>query len=211
MSSSRNAKCLWAIVTGIIVLIIGFTKFIYGAWLVVIFIPFMVKTFKQIKSHYMDMAEQLHLPVSELNPDIEANLKIGKNIVIMPIASPTLLVAETMKYAKSISTDILVINVVTDEATGQKNQAKWQNWNPGVELITIYSPYRMVNRPILNFINEVASKKNPEDFITVLIPEFETKKWWHRVLHNQTGFILRTLLILKENVIVTTIPFHLKK
>ena len=184
-----------AIVTGIIVLIIGFTKFIYGAWLVVIFIPFMVKTFKQIKSHYMDMAEQLHLPVSELNPDIEANLKIGKNIVIMPIASPTLLVAETMKYAKSISTDILVINVVTDEATGQKNQAKWQNWNPGVELITIYSPYRMVNRPILNFINEVASKKNPEDFITVLIPEFETKKWWHRVLHNQTGFILRTLLI----------------
>ena len=200
-----------AIVTGIIVLIIGFTKFIYGAWLVVIFIPFMVKTFKQIKSHYMDMAEQLHLPVSELNPDIEANLKIGKNIVIMIIASPTLLVAETMKYAKSISTDILVINVVTDEATGQKNQAKWQNWNPGVELITIYSPYRMVNRPILNFINEVASKKNPEDFITVLIPEFETKKWWHRVLHNQTGFILRTLLILKENVIVTTIPFHLKK
>ena len=200
-----------AIVTGIIVLIIGFTKFIYGAWLVVIFIPFMVKTFKQIKSHYMDMAEQLHLPVSELNPDIEANLKIGKNIVIMPIASPTLLVAETMKYAKSISNDILVINVVTDEATGQKNQAKWQNWNPGVELITIYSPYRMVNRPILNFINEVASKKNPEDFITVLIPEFETKKWWHRVLHNQTGFILRTLLILKENVIVTTIPFHLKK
>ena len=200
-----------AIVTGIIVLIIGFTKFIYGAWLVVIFIPFMVKTFKQIKSHYMDMAEQLHLPVSELNPDIEANLKIGKNIVIMPIASPTLLVAETMKYAKSISTDILVINVVTDEATGQKNQAKWQNWNPGVELITIYSPYRMVNRPILNFINEVASKKNPEDFITVLIPEFETKKWWHRVLHNQTGFILRTLLILKENVIVTTIPVHLKK
>lgn len=200
-----------AIVTGIIVLIIGFTKFIYGAWLVVIFIPFMVKTFKQIKSHYMDMAEQLHLPVSELNPDIEANLKIGKNIVIMPIASPTLLVAETMKYAKSISTDILVINVVTDEATGQKNQAKWQNWNPGVELITIYSPYRMVNRPILNFINEVASKKNPEDFITVLIPEFETKKWWHRVLHNQTGFILRTLLILKENVIVTTIPFHLEK
>lgn len=200
-----------AIVTGIIVLIIGFTKFIYGAWLVVIFIPFMVKTFKQIKSHYMDMAEQLHLPVSELNPAIEANLKIGKNIVIMPIASPTLLVAETMKYAKSISTDILVINVVTDEATGQKNQAKWQNWNPGVELITIYSPYRMVNRPILNFINEVASKKNPEDFITVLIPEFETKKWWHRVLHNQTGFILRTLLILKENVIVTTIPFHLKK
>ena len=200
-----------AIVTGIIVLIIGFTKFLYGAWLVMIFIPIMVKTFKQIKSHYDDMAEQLHLPISELNPDVEATLKVGKNIVIMPIASPTLLVAETMKYAKSISNDILVINVVTDEATGQKNQAKWRDWNPGVDLITIYSPYRMVNRPIMNFINEVASKKNPEDFITVLIPEFETKKWWHMVLHNQTGFVLRTLLILKENVIVTTIPFHLKK
>lgn len=61
-----------AIVTGIIVLIIGFTKFLFMALVgCCVFIPFMVKTFKQIKSHYMDMAEQLHLPVSELNPDIE--------------------------------------------------------------------------------------------------------------------------------------------
>jgi len=44
-----------------------------------------------------------------------------------------------------------------------------------------------------------------------LIAEFQTKKWWHRLLHNQTGVALRTLLILHEDVIVTTVPFHLKK
>ena len=53
--------------------------------------------------------------------------------------------------------------------------------------------------------------KNPNDYITVIIPEFETRKWWHRFLHNQTGWLLRTLLILRDDVIVTTIPFHLKK
>ena len=53
--------------------------------------------------------------------------------------------------------------------------------------------------------------KNPNDYITIIIPEFETRKWWHRFLHNQTGWLLRTLLILRDDVIVTTIPFHLKK
>ena len=94
---------------------------------------------------------------------------------------------------------------------GVKIEEKWHNWNPGVELVTLYSPYRLVIQPLLDYISQLEHQKQPEDFITVLIPEFQTKKWWHRLLHNQTGWVLRTLLILKENVIVTTVPFHLKK
>ncbi|XER08820.1 Potassium transporter KimA [Sporomusa rhizae] len=93
----------------------------------------------------------------------------------------------------------------------QKVQEKWQQWNPDVELVTIYSPYRLVIGPLVNYVERLERKKEPDDFITVVIPEFETRKWWHRLLHNQTGFILRTLLILNKNVIVTTIPFHLHK
>ena len=64
---------------------------------------------------------------------------------------------------------------------------------------------------MLAYIDELAKEQSPDDYITILIPEFETRKWWHRLLHNQTGLILRTLLILKSNVIVSTVPFHLKK
>jgi len=198
-------------VTGIVVLIIGITKFFYGAWIVLIFIPLMITMFKKIRKHYDDMADQLHLPMEELNPAIAAKIFPGKNIVIVPIASPTSVVAHTLKYAKSISEEVIALHIATDEETGQKIQEKWHNWNPGVQLITLYSPYRLVIQPLIDYVSELAEKKGPNDYITVLIPEFETRKWGHRLLHNQTGWILRTLLILKENVIVTTIPFHLTK
>lgn len=204
-------NALGAVVTGIVVIIIAVTKFFYGAWLVMVFIPLFIIIFRKIHHHYQDMAEQLHLPMEELNPAIAAKIFPGKNIVIVPIASPTAVVAHTLKYAKSISDEVIALHIATDEESSRKVTEKWKCWNPGIKLVTLYSPYRLVIQPLITYISDLAESKETNDYITVLIPEFETRKWWHRLLHNQTGWILRTLLILKENVIVTTIPFHLKK
>ena len=200
-----------AIVTGIVVLIIGISKFTHGAWMVLIFIPLMIFIFKKIKGHYNNMAEQLHLPIEDMNPAFTTEIQGGQNIVIVPISSPTSVIAETLKYAKSIGDDVMAVHIATNEEIGKKVQEKWNCWNPGIKLVTIYSPYRLVVQPLIDFIEELSNEKGPNDYITILIPEFETRKWWHRLLHNQTGLILRTLLILKKNVIVSTIPFHLKK
>ncbi len=199
------------VVTGIVVLIIGITKFSHGAWAVIVFILFMIFIFKKIHSHYRDMSEQLHLPIEEFDPAITTTFNVGKNVVIVPVATPTNIVAQTLKYAKSISKDIIALHIATDEEDAQRVAEKWHNWNPGVELVTVYSPYRLVIQPLLNYISQLEQQKAPEDYITILIPEFQTKEWWHRLLHNQTGWVLRTLLILRENVIVTSVPFHLKK
>jgi len=209
MRATINA--VGAVVTGIVVIIIGITKFSHGAWAVIVFIPFMIFIFKKINSHYKDMSEQLHLPIEDFDPTIATTFKVVRNMVIVPVATPTNIVAQTLKYAKSISQDVVALHIATDEENAQRVAKKWQDWNPGVELVTVYSPYRLVIQPLLNYISELERQKEPEDYITILIPEFQTKKWWHRLLHNQTGWVLRTLLILKENVIVTSVPFHLKK
>lgn len=204
-------NAIGAIVTGIVVLIIGISKFFYGAWLVLIFIPIMILVFKKIKGHYTDMAEQLHLPNEQMNPALITKIPAGKNIVIVPISSPTSVIAQTLKYAKSIGDNVLAVHVATDEESGKRVRDKWNCWNSGIELITLDSPYRLVLQPLIDYIEALLQEKGPNDYITVLIPEFQTKKWWHRLLHNQTGLILRTLLILKKNVVVATIPYHLKK
>jgi amino acid transporter len=208
---NATINTIGAIVTGIVVLIIGITKFSHGAWLVIVFIPIMIFIFKKIRSHYIDMSEQLHLPIEDFDPAIATTFKVGRNMVIVPVATPTNIVAQTLTYAKSISKDIVALHIATDEVDAQKVTKKWHDWNPGVELVTVYSPYRLVIQPLLDYIIQLERQKEPEDYITILIPEFQTKKWWHRLLHNQTGWVLRTLLILKENVIVTSVPFHLKK
>ncbi|WP_040682870.1 APC family permease [Thermosinus carboxydivorans] len=199
-----------AIVTGTVVLVIAITKFFYGAWLVLIFIPTMIYIFKKVRHHYNDMSEQLQLPPEYTNP---ASLQHpqAKNLIIVPVASITRVVAQSLQYAKTLSPDILAVHIATDDETGRKFKEKWEKWNPDIRLVIIYSPYRLVIKPLLDYIEQLERTKAPSDFITVLIPEFETKKWWHRLLHNQTGWVLRTLLILKENVIVATIPYHLQK
>jgi amino acid transporter len=198
-----------ALATGLVVIIITITKFSHGAWVVLVFIPLMVFIFKKIRAHYDDMAEQLHLPL-EVKLDNDAGL-VRRNYVIVPISSPTRVVYESLKFARTLSKDIIVLHIAKDDDSAARVQAKWQEWNPGMDLEIIQSPYRLTIQPLLDYVEALKKKKNPQDYITVVIPEFETRKWWHRLLHNQTGWILHMMLVIKENVSVTTIPYHLNK
>jgi amino acid transporter len=199
---------LGACTTGLVVLIITITKFLYGAWIILIFVPIMIYIFKKIRAHYDSVANQLRLP-----PECTGKLPVekGKHIVIVPVSTPTRVVFETLKYAKLIGDEVIAVNVSSNnEEQDAKLQEKWRCWEPGIELIMIRSPYRLLLKPIIHFIEKKDREKGPNDYITVVIPEFETRKWWHRLLHNQAGWILRTNLILNENVVVTTVPYHLK-
>jgi hypothetical protein len=169
----------------------------------------MVFVFKKIRSHYDDMAEQLHLPLEE-NVQYDDTLVV-RNYVIVPISSPTRVVYESLKFAKTLSKDIIVLHIAKDEESAAKVQMKWDQWNPGMDLEIIQSPYRLTIQPLLDYVEALKKRKNPQDYITVVIPEFETRKWWHRLLHNQTGWLLHAMLVIKENVSVTTIPYHLNK
>ncbi|MFX4263337.1 APC family permease [Pelotomaculum propionicicum] len=199
-------NCFGAIITGIVVLIIMVAKFLYGAWLILIAIPLIIFIFKRINSHYKDMQSQLALPPYDL-----ITPSGGRNIVIVPIAGVTRVVANTLKYAKEISDQSIAVFVATDKESAKKIEEKWNSWNPGVRLIILYSPYRSIFGPLFRFIAKVESKKGPNDYITILVPEFETHRWWHRLLHNQTGLLLRNLLVFRKNVVVTVVPYQLEK
>ncbi len=199
-----------AIITGIVVAVILVTKFTSGSWIIIIVIPLQVYIFKKIYNHYQDMSEQLvlHQDLLEEHTLSEAS---GKHNVIVPVAGVNRVVANTLTYAKKVSPHVVAFYVATDNESYKRVKTKWELWNPGVDLVAIKSPFRTILRPILQYIDEVQAAGEPDDIITILIPEFETKKWWHRLLHNQTGFILRTVLIMRKNVAVTVVPYHLEK
>ncbi len=196
-----------AIITTIVVGIIIVTKFMHGAWIVIVFLPTMVYIFKKIKEHYNQLAAQLALP----NPIIPDKREKKKNFVIVAVASPNQAVVKTMQYARTISDEITAINVFNDPVKGREIEDKWKQLEPDIKLVTIYSPYRMIIDPILEYVQELEDKKDPNDYITIIIPEFETNKWWHRLLHSQTAIVLRERLILNKDVIVTTIPYHIEE
>lgn len=200
---------LGAAVTGIVVVVIAVTKFFHGAWIVIVFIPIMIAIFKAIKNHYINTASQLHMsPIDFTN---RVKMHQAKNLVVVPVSGITTIVADSLRYAKSMGGDVIALYVYTSEEEKQKFEDKWKELELDIELQMIYSPYRSIVSPLLGYVSELEMQKCIYDYITIIIPEFETKEWWHRFLHNQMGWILRTLLILRENVVVSTIPYHFRK
>ncbi len=197
-----------ACVTGIVVVVIATTKFIHGAWIVMVFIPAMIYVFKTIHQHYITTAEQLRISVADF---ADYQIHNPKNLIIVPISGITKVVAESLRYAKAIGGDVIALYIYTDEEERRKFEEKWNSLNIDVTLHVLYSPYRSIVQPVLAYVSEMEMHKSIYHYITIVIPEFEPARGWHRLLHNHTGWILRTLLILRENVIVSTLPYHFKK
>ncbi|WP_027717786.1 APC family permease [Desulfovirgula thermocuniculi] len=199
-----------AAVTTLVAGVIVITKFIYGAWLVVILIPLLIAMFRKVHQHYQDMREQLRLPPESYRGG-SFKRPMGRNLVIVPIAGVNRVVENTLAYAKTISPHITALYVSTDEESSREVEEKWRRWETGIELVVRYSPYRTILEPIVEYVNQVRRNAQPGDFITLLIPEFEPRKWWHRFLHNQTAWFLRTYFLLHEDVAVCVVPFRLQK
>ena len=192
-----------AAATLVVLVVLVITKFLHGAWIVVVLIPLLVGLFRAIHRHYVDVATQLTTDgLEKLSP-------IGHEVIV-PVSGIHRGVLRALQYAKTIAPEhvtALYINV-DDEAT-QKLREKWSTWVNGVELVVIASPYRSLVGPLSRFVDRRV-KAHPDQMVTVVLPEFVPARWWHHLLHNQSSLMLKGALLFKPNVIVTSVPYHLK-
>jgi len=47
--------------------------------------------------------------------------------------------------------------------------------------------------------------------VTVVLPEFIPRRWWHQLLHNQSALMLKWALLFRKDVVVTDVPYHLER
>ncbi|MBP3966427.1 APC family permease [Paenibacillus lignilyticus] len=190
--------------TLIITLIFIFTKF-SQIWMVFIFLPIVIIGFYKINRHYMNTADELRINIDKEKPAIK-----GSTIVV-PVAGITKVVLQSISYAKSLTDNVVAVYVGFDEEEIERLEKKWEEWNPGVRLIVLRSSYRSIIRPLVRFIETVEWKTQETDHITVLIPQFITKHWWHNILHNQSSLLLRAYLFTQKDVVIATVPYRLHR
>ncbi|ODG92037.1 MULTISPECIES: APC family permease [Bacillaceae] len=184
--------------------IIFLTTKLNQVWSIFVFLPLIVILFLRIRKHYEAVGDQLRL-----NNDIPE--KISGNIMVVPVAGITKVVERTMQYAQGIADEVYAVYISFDKESEEQMREKWEAWNPNVKLIVEHSEYREITRPLLKVIDEMEAKAHAQGFeITVLIPQFITRKNWHNVLHNQSSLLLRAYLLHKRSVIVTTVPYRFK-
>ncbi len=71
-------------------------------------------------------------------------------------------------------------------------------------------PYRSLVGPLVEYVDEVQRLRD-DDIVTVVLPEFVARRWWHHMLHNQTSLFLKGRLLFRKDVVVTSVPYRLQR
>ncbi len=191
-----------AICTFIVMMVFAITKFVDGAWVVLILIPLLVVMFTSIHSHYRGIARRLSLENYAAMP------RISRHRVILPISGVHRGTLAALRYATSLSEDVTAVNISMDPAETDKLKAKWDDWGEGVRLVILESPYRTLLEPLLEYIEEIASQRQPNEIITIVVPQFIPKRTIHNLLHTNTAFWLRAALLFKPGIVITDVPYQ---
>jgi hypothetical protein len=193
-----------ALCTTAVTLIFAVTKFRDGAWIVLILIPMLVVAFSTIHRHYRSLAKRLRLE------DFAEPSPLTRHRVIMPLSGVHQGTLLGLRYARALSDDVTAVHVSIDPAEAERIQQRWDWWGKGTRLVILDSPYRLMIEPLLEYIEEISRQRQPNEVITIVVPQFVPKSWWANALHAQTATWLRFALLGRPGIVVTDVPYQVE-
>jgi amino acid transporter len=206
--ASMAINTVGAVTTAIVAVVIVTAKFTSGAWIAAIIIPAGVALFLGIYQHYESIHQQLS--VSDLTPrPLTISHRVGHRPLIVPMGNVNKATLDSLRYALGISSNVTVVHISDSLEDSDRFEKKLHAWWPGGHLVSIQSPFRYVVSPLISYIDSI-HEANPDETLTVVIPEFVVAHWWQQILHNQTALRLKTSLLFRQHIAVTNLPFHLK-
>jgi K+ transporter len=192
-----------ALCTAIVMLVFAVTKFNDGAYVVLILIPIVVAILWFIHRHYNNLAKKLSLDNFGVIPP-----HATRHRVIVAVSGVHQGTLAALRYARMLSDDVTAVHVVIEPVDAEKVRAKWETWGEGVRMVLLDSPYRLFIEPILGYISEIASKRQPGETITIVVPEFVSENRLSSALHTNTANILREQLKNQHGIVITNVPYH---
>jgi amino acid transporter len=194
---------LGAVSSAVVTLVFAVTKFRDGAWFVILLIPTLVTFFFAIHRHYCDMALRLSLEHYGNPP------RVSRHRVILPISGVHRGTVAALRYARSLSDDVTAVHVSMSAEEAEVVRHKWGLWGSGVRLVILQSPYRQLLEPVLEYIRRIADHRQPNEIITIVVPQFVPQRSWHNLLHAQTAVLLRLALLFRPGIVITNVPYQM--
>ena len=191
-----------AICTAVVMVVFAVTKFADGAWIVLFLIPALVAIFFGIHHHYKSLAKILSLESQGLPS------RIRRHRVLLPISGVHQGSLAALNYARTLSSDVTAVHVSIDQQETEKLQRKWEYWGEGVRLVILESQYRQLMEPLLEYIEELTEDRQRGEMITIIVPQFVPRRWYHNFLHTQTAFWLRLALLFRRGIVITDVPYQ---
>ncbi|HET9894257.1 MAG TPA: amino acid permease [Streptosporangiaceae bacterium] len=204
MMRIRVINSVGACFTAVVLVIVLFTKFVSGAWIVVFAMPAIWLTMRGIARHYGNVAVELKPPENEAITLPASNRAI---VLVSKLHLPTL---RALAYARATQpSHIEAVTVSVDNAETERFKAEWERADLPVPLTVVASPYRDITGPVVAYVSRLR-RESPRDVVTVYIPEYVLGHWWEQVLHNQSALRLKARLLLLPGVVVASVPYQLR-
>ncbi|HEY3905167.1 MAG TPA: amino acid permease [Streptosporangiaceae bacterium] len=204
MKRIRVINSVGAAFTAVVLVIVLVTKFVSGAWIVVVAMPAIWLTMRSIKRHYASVAVELTPPVDERVTLPSSNRAV---ILVSKVHLPTL---RAVAYARATQpSHIEAVTVAVDAEESRRLREEWDRADIPVPLTIVASPYRDITGPVVAYVSRLR-RQSPRDVVTVFIPEYVLGHWWEQILHNQSALRLKARLLLLPGVIVASVPYQLK-
>jgi amino acid transporter len=202
-----------AICTAVTLVVVLISKFLEGAWVMILLIPALLSMFYSVHRHYQGVARQ----VASSEPLDIKNLK--PPIVLLPVRGWSVITRAALRFALQLSHEIYALHVAGDENAMAALEDGWKRLVmepakaadlPPPKLIVVYSPYRRLYSPLRETITDIRHG-NPDRDIAVIIPELIGNRWYHYILHNQTGVLIEAYLRLAgfRRVVVINVPWYI--
>ncbi len=189
-----------AAMTAITVLVLLGSKFVEGAWGVVIAVPLLMLMFHRTELYYADVGRELKLGLTPPHPVRH------DSVVIVPTSTVNLLTERAVSAALSMGETVVAVSVAADDEERERLEREWAEWACGIPIEVIVDPHRSLVRSVLSYVGSI---ERGDAVVTVLIPEVLPRRRRHEILHNQRGRLLAAVLKARTDVIVATVPFKL--
>ena len=190
-----------ALATAAVAIVQVVTKFTTGAWIVVLIIPLIIILLIKVHRHYEAFNREVqysgHAPLMFLH-----------HTAVVPVNGITKPTAGALVYATTIAEDVRAVYVDVDAQASERLRTAWTDWDIGVDLVILASPYRSILRPIVDYVKRIL-ERGEADLVTVVVAEVVPRKWWEHILHNKTALFIRTAFLFRPNVVVTAVPYLL--
>jgi amino acid transporter len=188
-----------AAMTAVAVLVFLVSKFLAGAWVVLLAIPLLMLLFARTEGYYEAIARELKLGRTPPPPCKR------ESIVVIPTSTVSLLTERAVSAAISIAQTVVAVAVAGDEQECERITEEWEQWRSGIPIEVLIDPHRSLVKTVVSYIESIDASSAT---VTVLIPQVLPHKRRHEILHNQRGRLLEAALKARCDVVVATLPFH---
>jgi amino acid transporter len=202
MYRSRAINTFGLAMTAVVLVIVLLTKFLAGAWIAILAMGTFFLLMQSIRRHYSNVSDELAIEAD----DQMLPTRVHAIVLVSKVHKPTL---RALAYAKATRPNVLeAVLVDADSVSASNIMEEWDERRIDVPLKVLYSPYREIIRPIVQYVRSIRDA-NPRGVVAVYIPEYVVGRWWEQALHNQTALRLKSRLLFTPGVMVISVPFQL--